>query len=161
MFRVAIRVANGLRRGPAYALMAAGLALASHPAGAFQLDRERQSYRVSEFVLEYALDHPAHLDLDDIAELEVGLRSTERGFVAPRPVDRTYRMALGGVPENARFYPSALQHINWFIVLSYPTSRRAPDATCGSPATRSFASASGPDASPTSPPWRTASASPS
>ncbi len=133
--RATLQVANALPGSPACALLAArpaarlatrlvaglaaGLALASQPAEAFQLDRERQSYRVSEFVLEYALDHPAHIDLTDIANLEVGLRPTEHGFVAPRPVDRTYRMALSGVPENARFYPSALQHINWFIVLSF------------------------------------------
>jgi hemolysin activation/secretion protein len=96
-----------------------GSTLAVAPAHAFQSDRERKSYRVSEFVLEYALDHPSHVDLEEILDLEVGLRSTERGFVAPRPVDRTYRMKLDSIPDDSRFYPSALQHINWFIVLSF------------------------------------------
>ena len=106
----------GLRGAVAAALLV-GLALT--PAHAFQSDRERKSYRVGEFVLEYALDHPSHVSLDEVLELEVGLRSTERGFVAPRPVDRTYRMKLDSIPEDSRFYPSALQHINWFIVLSF------------------------------------------
>ena len=104
-------------RGAVLTALLVGLALA--PAHAFQSDRERKSYRVSEFVLEYALDHPSHVELDEILELEVGLRSTERGFVAPRPVDRTYRMKLDSIPEDSRFYPSAIQHINWFIVLTF------------------------------------------
>ena len=102
-----------------------GALTAGHPAHAFQVDRERQSYAVSEFVLEYSLDHPKHVPPSEILDLEVGLLSTERGFVAPRPVDRTYRMKLSNPPPNARFFPSAIQHINWFIVLSY--SRRGID----------------------------------
>jgi hemolysin activation/secretion protein len=95
------------------------------PAGAFQLDREHRSYPVSELVLEYALDHPGHPPLDPLLELEIGLRATEHGFVAPRPVDRTYRMKLSSLPEGARLFPSAIQHINWFIVLTL--SRRGID----------------------------------
>jgi hemolysin activation/secretion protein len=108
------------RRSAAAALAAAfALSIGAAPAAAFQLDRERQSYPVTEFVVEYALDHPDNPPLKDVLDLEVGLRATEEGFVAPRPVDRTYRMKLSSLPPNARFFPSALQHINWYIVLNY------------------------------------------
>jgi hemolysin activation/secretion protein len=106
-------------------LVAAAATLVAAAAGALQLEREHHSYPVSELVLEYALDHPEHLPLDQLLELEIGLRATEHGFVAPRPVDRTYRMKLSSLPEKARLFPSAIQHINWFIVLTL--SRRGVD----------------------------------
>ncbi|MDH3404482.1 MAG: hypothetical protein OEP45_12750 [Acidobacteriota bacterium] len=114
------RRAAACARGVVFALW-----IAAAPAAALQLDNERNSYPVSEFVVEYALDHPDHPPIGQVLDLEVGLRATERGFVAPRPVDRTYRMKLSSLPQNARFFPSALQHINWYIVLNY--SRRGLD----------------------------------
>jgi len=102
----------------------AGIALlmATAPAVAFEFDSEKNSYPVSEFVIEYGLDHPDHPPVHEVLDLEVGLRATERGFVAPRPVDTTYRMKLHSLPPNARFFPSALEHITWYIVLSYSRS---------------------------------------
>ena len=102
----------------------AGIALlmATAPAVAFEFDSEKNSYPVSEFVVEYGLAHPDHPAVQEVLDLEVGLRATERGFVAPRPVDTTYRMKLHSLPPNARFFPSALEHITWYIVLSYSRS---------------------------------------
>ena len=120
------RAEPALMRATACALWATVALLgALAPAAAFEFDREKNSYPVSEFVVEYGLDHPDHPPLQEVLDLEVGLRATERGFVAPRPVDRTYRMKLHSLPQNARFFPSALQHINWYIVLNY--SRRGLD----------------------------------
>ncbi|MEE8475519.1 MAG: hypothetical protein V3T01_09230, partial [Myxococcota bacterium] len=83
-----------------------GALSAGPPAQALQANRERHSYPISEIVLEYSLDHPRHIPPEEILDLEVGLVSTEEGFVAPRPVDRTYRMKLSTLPPNARFFPS-------------------------------------------------------
>jgi hypothetical protein len=93
------------------------LLVATAPAVAF--DGEKNSYPVSEFVVEYGLDHPDYPPVQEVLDLEVGLRATERGFVAPRPVDTTYRMKLHSLPQNARFFPSALEHITWYIALNY------------------------------------------
>ena len=73
-------------------------------------------YPVSQFSIEYALDHPGHLPTDELLELEVGLREIDGIYAGPRPVDRTERVDLDRLPPGSRFYPSALRHINWWIV---------------------------------------------
>jgi hemolysin activation/secretion protein len=75
-------------------------------------------YPVSAIEIEYALDHPEQMPVMDVLDLEVGLRSTPDGFVAPRPVDRTVRMRLSSLPRNGRFSATAIQHINQHIVSS-------------------------------------------
>lgn len=102
-----------------------GLALAlAAPAGALQLD-EATSYPVSQFVLEYALDHPDQFPIHEIFDLEVGLRATEDGYQAPRPVDRTVRMRISSLPRDARFFPSAIRHITQYVVATF--NRRGID----------------------------------
>jgi hemolysin activation/secretion protein len=76
-------------------------------------------FPVSAFEVDYALEHPRHLPIQQILDLEVGLRSTVNGYVAPRPVDRTVRMRLSSLPRNASFSASAIQHINQFIVSTF------------------------------------------
>jgi hypothetical protein len=76
-------------------------------------------YPVSAFAIEYALDHPRHLDERDVLDLEVGLTAAEAGYVAPRPVDRTVRLRLSSLPRNAYFSATAIQHINQYIVSSF------------------------------------------
>ncbi|MDH3520710.1 MAG: hypothetical protein OEM49_09670, partial [Myxococcales bacterium] len=73
-------------------------------------------YPVSAFEIEYALEHPNHMPVAALFDLEVGLRSTPEAFVAPRPVDRTVRMRLSSLPRNASFSATALQHITQHIV---------------------------------------------
>ncbi|HKA14171.1 MAG TPA: ShlB/FhaC/HecB family hemolysin secretion/activation protein [Myxococcota bacterium] len=76
-------------------------------------------YRVSEIVAEYALDSPQNIPLDEVLDLEVGLRRAEDAYVAPRPVDRTVRMRLSALPRDASFGASALLHINQSIVSAF------------------------------------------
>ena len=76
-------------------------------------------YRVSAIEVEYALDQPHQIPIDEVLDLEVGLRRTEEAYVAPRPVDRTVRMRLSSLPRDASFGASALLHINQHIVASF------------------------------------------
>jgi hemolysin activation/secretion protein len=76
-------------------------------------------YRVSEIIVEYALDSPQQIPLDEVLDLEVGLKRAEDAYVAPRPVDRTVRMRLSALPRDASFGASALLHINQYIVAAF------------------------------------------
>ena len=76
-------------------------------------------YRVSEIVAEYALDSPQQIPIDEVLDLEIGLRRAEDAYVAPRPVDRTVRMRLSALPRDASFGASALLHINQSIVSAF------------------------------------------
>ena len=76
-------------------------------------------YRVTEIVAEYALDSPQQIPLDEVLDLEIGLRRAEDAYVAPRPVDRTVRMRLSALPRDASFGASALLHINQSIVAAF------------------------------------------
>jgi hemolysin activation/secretion protein len=79
-------------------------------------------YPVSSFQIEYALDHPRHIPVEELLDLEVGLSSQGLAYVAPRPVDRTVRMRLSALPEGASFSATAIQHITQFVVSTF--SRR-------------------------------------
>jgi hemolysin activation/secretion protein len=74
---------------------------------------------VSAFEIEYALDHPRHIPVEELLDLEVGLRSTTEAYVAPRPVDRTVRMRLSTLPRNATFSVTALQHVTQHLVSTF------------------------------------------
>jgi hemolysin activation/secretion protein len=76
-------------------------------------------YPVSEIVVEYALDHPRQIPVEEVLDLEVGLRATEEAYVAPRPVDRTVRMRLSALPAGAKLGASAILHINQYIVSTF------------------------------------------
>ena len=75
-------------------------------------------YRVSEIVVEYALESPQQTPLDEVLDLEVGLRRAEDAYVAPRPVDRTVRMRLRAAARRV-VGASALLHINQSIVSAF------------------------------------------
>lgn len=103
--------------GALAALLGMGLALAvATAAGALTYEAV---YPVSEFRIEYALEHPHQIPVQDLLDLEVGLRATEDAYVAPRPVDRTVRMRLSALPRGASFGASALLHINQYIVSTF------------------------------------------
>ncbi|KPJ74885.1 MAG: hypothetical protein AMS19_14695 [Gemmatimonas sp. SG8_23] len=76
-------------------------------------------FPVSEFVIEYALDHPRHIPPQELLDLEVGLSSLGLSYTAPRPVDRTVRMRLSSLPEGASFSATAIQHITQFVVSTF------------------------------------------
>ncbi|MGD8394408.1 MAG: ShlB/FhaC/HecB family hemolysin secretion/activation protein [Candidatus Eiseniibacteriota bacterium] len=80
------------------------------------------TYPVSDFVVEYALDHPRHIPEVDVLDLEVGLTSVGSAYTAPRPVDRTVRMRLSSLPEGAQLTATAIQHINQYIVSTFNRS---------------------------------------
>jgi hemolysin activation/secretion protein len=88
------------------------------PAGALRT-AHGPVFPVGAFVVEYALDHPRHIDPEDLLELEVGLTSLGLAYVAPRPVDRTVRMRLSSIPEGASFSATAIQHITQFVVSTF------------------------------------------
>jgi hemolysin activation/secretion protein len=94
----------------------AALWLLAIPSGALTYE---PVYRVSALEIEYALDHPRHIPLDEVIDLEVGLRADEGTYVAARPVDRTVRMRLSALPRDASFGASALLHINQHIVATF------------------------------------------
>lgn len=81
-------------------------------------DGPGSAYPVSELVIEYAYDHPGHIPIEEVMELEIGLYPTPNGYVAPKPTAWSDRLLLGQLPKGGRYYPSALQHINWWIVRS-------------------------------------------
>ncbi len=97
----------------------ATLWLAVPPAADAAVRVRGSSYPVSEFVIEYAADHPDHVALREIERLDVGLRYTRDGYAAPRPVDHTARIRLKRLPRGTHFYPSALKYINWWIVRTF------------------------------------------
>ena len=76
-------------------------------------------YRVTEIAVEYALDSPQQIALEEVLDLEVGLRRAEDAYVAARPVDRTVRMRLSALPRDASFGASAILHINQSIVAAF------------------------------------------
>lgn len=88
------------------------------PAGALRT-AHGPIFPVGAIVVEYALDHPRHIDPEDLLELEVGLTSLGLAYVAPRPVDRTVRMRLSSIPEGASFSATAIQHITQFVVSTF------------------------------------------
>ena len=88
------------------------------PAGALRT-AHGPVFPVGAFVVEYALDHPRHIDPEDLLELEVGLTSLGLAYVAPRPVDRTVRMRLSSIPDGASFSATAIQHITQFVVSTF------------------------------------------
>jgi Haemolysin secretion/activation protein ShlB/FhaC/HecB len=94
----------------------AALLLGAAPARALTFE---PVYRVTDIEVEYALDHPRQIPIDEVLDLEVGLRRAEEAYVAPRPVDRTVRMRLSSLPRDASFGASALLHINQHIVASF------------------------------------------
>jgi hypothetical protein len=77
---------------------------------------ESESYPVSAFLLEYALEHPALPDLHELEQLEVEVRSVPTGFVAPNPNAPGTTFRLGAVPPDSHFHPGALRQVNRVLV---------------------------------------------
>ena len=105
-----------LRPASRWLLALAGLVLGAASARALSYE---PVYRVSAIEAEYALDSPQQIPIEEVLDLEVGLRRAEDAYVAPRPVDRTVRMRLSALPRDASFGASALLHINQSIVAAF------------------------------------------
>lgn len=77
---------------------------------------ESESYPVSAFVFEYALEHPDLPAPSELEQLEVELRSVPTGFLAPHPNAPATRFRLGAVPPDSRFHPGGLRQVNRVLV---------------------------------------------
>jgi hypothetical protein len=108
-----MRIRRAAATGLAAALGAALLTSAwlAAPAAAQSRARETLRYPVDAFVLEYALDHPAHPRIAELEALEVELRIAEGGLLPPHPSTENVRFPLGRVPAGSRFYTAGLRHV--------------------------------------------------
>ncbi len=105
------------RRSRCLALLAVcALGSAPGPAAAQSLLAESETYLVSAFVFEYALEHPDLPDPRELEALEVLLRVGPTGLLAPHPNAPTSRFRLGAVPPDSRFHPGALRQVNRVLV---------------------------------------------
>lgn len=101
----------------AFVLLAlSGAGVLPRAAGA-QQRLESETYPVSAFRIEYALEHPAQPDPAELLQLEVELRSgTGGGLLPPHPSVPSVRFRLGDVPPGSRFYPGALRQVNRLLL---------------------------------------------
>jgi hemolysin activation/secretion protein len=77
---------------------------------------ESQAYPVTAFVIEYPLDSPGQPDPAELLDLEVELRETATGLLAPNPLAPSTRIRLSALPPGAKFHPGALRAVNRAIV---------------------------------------------
>ena len=80
-------------------------------AAAQRVDVEALTYPVTAFVIEYALDHPAHPSIASLEALPVELRVGSVGLLPPHPSTRNLAFPLGQVPAGQRFYTAGLRHL--------------------------------------------------
>jgi len=73
---------------------------------------ESETYPVSAFRIEYALDHPAQPDPAELLQLEVELRVAPTGLLPPHPSAHNIRFKLAEVPPDSRFHPGGLRQVN-------------------------------------------------
>jgi hypothetical protein len=95
------------------------VALAARPGSAQSLYAEGTSYPVSAFQIEYALDAPGQPDPQELLDLEVELRESATGFVAPDPAAPGTRIRLGSVPPGALFHPGGLRQVNRTLLQAF------------------------------------------
>jgi len=78
-------------------------------------------YKVSQFVLSYGREHPAHPAIAPLMDLPIILGKTNEGYVAPREgaAEVTVRLADFKGPETQTFFASAIRRINESMVEAY------------------------------------------
>ena len=91
-------------------------AIAAQPAGAQSLYAEGQSYPVSAFLIEYALEGAGQPDPQELLDLEVELRETPTGLLPPHPSAPNVRFPLRSVPPGSKFHPGGLRQVNRTLV---------------------------------------------
>ncbi len=79
------------------------------------------SYRVSEFSLQYAREHPDQPSVEELRAIEIELGRLPSGYVAPREGVPTERITLGDVSgaPSQQFYGSAIHTVNEQIVAEF------------------------------------------
>jgi hemolysin activation/secretion protein len=99
------------------AALAAALALGIAAGAAAQRAAvESLTYPVTAFVVEYALDHPAHPSIAALEALTLELRVAEVGLLPPHQGTPSLAFPLGRVPAGQRFYTGGLRHVSHEIV---------------------------------------------
>ena len=73
---------------------------------------EAETYPVSSFTIEYALDAPGQPTPAELLATEVELRVGASGLLPPHPAAENVRFRLDAVPPGSRFHPGALRHVN-------------------------------------------------
>jgi hemolysin activation/secretion protein len=86
--------------------------LAASPAAAQAPRLESETYPVSGFDIEYALDAPGQPDTAELLATEVELRVGRDGLLPPHPMAENVRFPLGAVPPGSRFHAGALRQVN-------------------------------------------------
>jgi hypothetical protein len=103
---------SGLGARVAFCAVLALAAIASQPAAAQSLYAEGQSYLVSAFLIEYALEGDGQPDVEELLDLEVELRETPTGLAPPDANVPSVRFPLRAVPPGAKFHPGGLRQVN-------------------------------------------------
>ncbi|MCG8590083.1 MAG: hypothetical protein MJE66_12400 [Proteobacteria bacterium] len=97
------------------------MGLLSAAASVLHADDTEPVFGVSAFALQYAVDHPEHPPLAEIANLSVELGLAPTGFTLPTPDAPTETIVLRDLARSAdrRFHASALGHVAAKIVAEF------------------------------------------
>ena len=93
--------------------------LASFAAAAQAPRQESDTYPVSAFDIEYALDAPGQPDPAELLATEVELRVGTAGLLPPHRMAQNVRFRLDAVPPGSRFHAGALRHVNRLLVAEF------------------------------------------
>jgi hypothetical protein len=102
------------------ALVAAlGTLLVSFAAAAQAPRSETETYPVSGFDIEYALEAPGQPAPAELLQTEVELRPGVDGFLPPHPMAESVRFPIGAVPPGSRFHAGALRQVNRTLLAEF------------------------------------------
>ena len=93
--------------------------LASFAAAAQAPRQESDTYPVSAFDIEYALDAPGQPDPAELLATEVELRVGTAGLLPPHRMAENVRFRLDAVPPGSRFHAGALRQVNRLLVAEF------------------------------------------
>jgi hemolysin activation/secretion protein len=77
------------------------------------------SYRVERLAIEYALPHPEQPPVSELLALEVEFTPVRGGYREPIPRNRIVKLRLDQIPRGARFFTSALVHIQRALLAEF------------------------------------------
>jgi hypothetical protein len=93
--------------------------IAAAPAAAQAPRLESETYPVSGFDIEYALDAPGQPDPAELLATEVELRVGTAGLLPPHPMAENVRFRLDAVPPGSRFHAGALRQVNRVLLAEF------------------------------------------
>jgi len=80
---------------------------------------EGETYPVSSFRIEYALDAPGQPDPAELLATEIEMRVAAGGFLPPNPAAQSAHFRLDAVPPGSRFYPAGLRYVNRMLLAEF------------------------------------------